>query len=120
MAFNWIPPSGSTLKINVLGTFSNTLSPNYNDSGIGAIYRNSDGELKLLTLGTIPYLTKLGNQLWAVFIALLRAFFEGYRDIILETDNYEAYMIMKYLHLGAPASVYDLASQIDIRVKDKR
>lgn len=29
-------------------------------------------------------------------------------------------MIIKYLHLGAPASVYDLASQIDIRVKDKR
>lgn len=119
MAFNWIPPTGSTLKINVHGTFSNTLSPTYNDSGIWAIYRDSDGNLKLLTLGTFPYLTKLGNQLWAVFIALLRAFFEGYRDIILKADNYEAYMIIKYFHLGAPASVYDLASQIDIRVKEK-
>lgn len=120
MAYHWIPPLGSKLKINVHGTFSDLVRPSANDSGIGAIYRNAEGELKLLTVGTIPFLTQLGNQLWAIFIALLRAFFEGYRDVELETDNYEAYLILKNFHLGAPTCVFDLASQIDIRVKDIR
>lgn len=65
-------------------------------------------------------LTQLGNQLWATFVALNRAFEEGYHDVVLETDNHEAYKIMKNFHIGAPTSVYDLASQIDIRAKNKR
>lgn len=99
MAFNWGPPLPPTLKINVHGIYSNTVFPAGNDSGIGAVYRNSDGELKLITVGTIPFLTQVGNQLWAIFVALLRAYFEGYRDVELETDNYEAYMILKTFHL---------------------
>lgn len=54
------------------------------------------------------------------FVALNRALEEGYRNVVLETDNHDAYMIMKNFHMGAPASVYDLAYQIDIRAKDKR
>lgn len=53
-------------------------------------------------------------------MALNRAFEERYRDIVLETDNHEAYMVMKNFAIGAPAGVYDLASQIDIRSKDRR
>lgn len=120
MAFHWVPPPSSSLKINVHGIYSNTFRPSANDSGIGAIYRDSQGQLKLLTVGTIPFLTQLGNQLWACFVPLVRGFEEGYRDVILETDNYEAFKTMKLFHLGAPTSVYDLASQIDIRIKDKR
>lgn len=52
-------------------------------------------------------------------MALNKAFEEGHRDIVLETDYHEAYMVMKNFHIGTPAGVYDLASQIDIRSKDK-
>lgn len=90
MAFHWVPPSPSTLKINVHGIYSNMVRPSANDTGIDAIYRDWEGQLKLLTVGTIPFLTHLGNQLWACYVPLVRAFEEGYRDVILETDNHDA------------------------------
>lgn len=79
-----------------------------------------NGNLELLTVGTIPFLNPLGTLFWIVMVALNRAFTEGFRDVILETDNHEAYKVMKNFHLGAPAGVYDVASQIDIKAKDKR
>lgn len=89
------------------------------DSGIGAIYRESHGELQLLTVGTNPFHTPLGNQLWAMYIPIPRAYEEGLRDVIIETDNYEAYQIVKNFEEGVQSSVYDLASQIDVRVENK-
>lgn len=73
MVYDWIPPTTSTLKIHVHGTFSNTLSRSINDSGIRVVYRDMNGDLKLLTVGTILYLTPLGNQLQIAHIALLHA-----------------------------------------------
>lgn len=61
MAFHWIPPPPNTLKINVHGTSTLMPSPVANDSGIGAIYRDSEGALQMLTVGTIPYLASLEN-----------------------------------------------------------
>lgn len=90
-----------------------------NDSGIGAIYRDSEGTMHLLTVGTIPFLTPLGNQLWAMYVPLLRAFEEGFHDVTLETDNLEAFNMLKNFDQGVPSPVYDLVSQIDIRVKKK-
>lgn len=114
------PPPPGTLKINVHGTSSRTPSPNGFYNGIGAVYRNSERELKHLTIGVIPQLTPLGNQLWAIFAPLKRAFKLGYRDVILETDNLESYLVMKNFHIGAPAGVYDIATQINTRIKDAR
>lgn len=93
MAFHWVPPPQGTLKINVHGSASRTALPNGNDTGLAAIYRDSVGNLRHmhLTIGVIPNLTPLGNQLWAIFIALRRAFLKGYRDVIVETDNLQAY-----------------------------
>lgn len=112
MSFPWVPPPPPTLKINVHGTYSESVRPSGNDSGIGAIYRDCNGNLKLLTVGTIHCLTQLGNQLWAVFVALLRAYFEGYPDIVLETDNYEAYHVVKHFIQGAPTDVLETAYRI--------
>lgn len=39
---------------------------------------------------------------------------------MLETDNLEAFLVIKNFHLGAPPGVYHLASQIDIHLRDKR
>lgn len=90
MAYHRFPPKLYVLKIKIYGIFTNFSRPNTNDSRIGVIYKNSEGNLKLLAVWTIPSLTQLGNQLWAVFIALVRAYFEGYCYMELEIDNYEA------------------------------
>lgn len=39
--------------------------------------------------------------------------------MVIEKENYEAYNVVKYYDQGAPAAVFDLISQIDIRVKNK-
>lgn len=63
MTNHWVPPLPHVLKINVHGIYSNTPSPCSNNFGIEAIYRNSERDLKLLTVGTIPFLTQLATQL---------------------------------------------------------
>lgn len=45
-------------------------------------------------------LIHLGNQLWAMFVPFRCAFLEGYRNIILETDNVEAYHIIKKIRIS--------------------
>lgn len=109
-----VPPPQGTLKINVRDTSTRTPTRQGNDTGLGAIYRDSAGKLRHLTVGVIPNLTPLGIQLWAIFIVLKRAFYEGYRDVIVETDNLQAYKAIKNFHLGAQATVFDILSQIDI------
>lgn len=120
MAVHWIPPPLGVLKINVHGTSSRVQSPFGFNTGIGAIYRDTNGSLKHVTLGVIPELSPLGNQLWAIFIPLVRAFNIGYKTVFLETDNLEAFITLKNFRIGAPASVYDITSQIYIRINDAR
>lgn len=120
MAHHWIPPPPGTLKINVHAINSIAPAENGRTQGIGAVMRNSVGDLKHITLGVINNLTPLGNQLWALYAPLRRAFLLGYRDIILETDNHEAFMVMKNFATGAPPAVFDLANQIDTLLRDRR
>lgn len=120
MALHWVPPPPGALKINVHAISVEEPFPNGNDSGIGAVYRDAVGGLKHITLGVIPELSVLGNQLWAIYAPLKRAFLEGFRDVRIETDNYEAFKVVRNFNIGAPASVYDIAKQIDILSHDKR
>lgn len=57
----------------------------------------------MLIVGTIPFLTPLGNQLWAMYVPILRAYEEGFRDVIVETENYEAYLVVKNFEKGVQA-----------------
>lgn len=63
MAYHWIPPPPGTLKINVHALYSDSPIANGNISGIGIIFRDHNGFLKLNTLGVIPNLSPMGNQL---------------------------------------------------------
>lgn len=38
---------------------------------------------------------------------------------MIKTDNYEAHQVVKNFEQGVPSSFYDLASRIDIGVKNK-
>lgn len=95
MAYHWIPPPQGTLKINVYAISGPNPARFKNETGMGAVYRDSGGKFRHLTDGVIPRLTPLGAQLWIIFIVLKRAFLEGYRDVIVETDNLPAYLAIK-------------------------
>ncbi|KAL1807922.1 hypothetical protein ACET3Z_024912 [Daucus carota] len=60
------------------------------------------------------------NELWAVNVPLRRALIKGYRPVVHETYNLEAFRVIRDFHLGALPKVFDLFSQIDILVKDRR
>lgn len=120
MAYHWIPPPQGTLKINVYAISGPNPARFKNETGMGAVYRDSGGKFRHLTDGVIPRLTPLGAQLWIIFIVLKRAFLEGYRDVIVETDNLPAYLAIKNFTLGAQAQVFDIISQMDIRIRDSR
>lgn len=113
MAFHWIPHPPGVLKINVHGTSSRSSSVYGLRTGIGAVYHDSDGALKHLTIGVIPQLSAFGNQMWGIYITLRRAYKLGYRDVNNETDNLEAFLVIKNYHIGAPSGVYHIASQIN-------
>lgn len=87
-----------------------------NETGMTGVYIDSGGRLRHLTIDVIPRLTPLGAQLWIIFIVLKRAFLEGYRDVIV--DNLPAFLAIKNFTLGAQAKVFDIISQIDIRIRD--
>lgn len=122
MAYHWIPPQG-TLKINVHVVSAPTPTRFENETGMGAVYRDSCGKLRHQTVGVIPRLTPLGAQLRIILIVLKlivlkRAFLEDYRDVIVETDNLPAYLAIKNFTLGAQAQVFDIISHIDICICD--
>lgn len=118
MAFHWIPPPPGALKINVHGTHTVIPLPNGNNTGIGAIYRDANGQFKLMTTGVIPRLSRMGNKLWAIYFAMRRTFKEGYHNVIIETDNLDAFKAIKSFNMGASASVYHIVNQIDLLLKN--
>ena len=54
-----------------------------------------------------------------MFVPLLRAYEEGFRDVEIKTNNYEAYQVVKMFDQEIRSSVYDLALKIDNMVKNK-
>lgn len=77
MAYHWVPPPPGALKINVHGVHSSVRLPNGNNTGMGAVYRCANRALKLATIGVIHGLSREGNQLWAIYAPMRRAFKEA-------------------------------------------
>lgn len=84
------------------------------------VTRNSEGELLKLSTGVILNLTKLQNQLWAILHGLIRTFEDDHRDIIVETDNWEAFNVLKNFPYDVPGEAIEVASKIFIRLHDPR
>ncbi|KAK1355941.1 hypothetical protein POM88_049208 [Heracleum sosnowskyi] len=92
VTFHWIPPPLDVLKINVHGSPSSIPLPNGNNTGIWAILRGANGQWSLQThyhwCNPSSFQDKkstFGHLQWHL------AFKEGYRQVIIETDNYEAF-----------------------------
>lgn len=79
-------------------------------------FQRCNGEVNFLTV--IPGLSRICNQLWAIYSPMRRAFKEGFRHVIIETDNYEAYQVIKNFNNGAPAALYHLVNQIAILINN--
>lgn len=118
MALNWITPPPRTFKINVHSTSFEAPMPNGNTNGIGVVLRTSNGNLVNRIAVTIPHLTLLDAQLWAIQVGLRRGFVKGATDIILETDNLQAYGVVQYAHLHQHPELDDLIHQITPRIRD--
>lgn len=115
---HWIPPPNGVLKINVHGESFPTPLPNGKTNGIGVVLRTSAGNLVNYIACTIPNLTTMANQLWAILVGLRRTYIEQAKYIILETDNLEAFGSVQFAHLNQHPEHADLIQQIIVRICD--
>lgn len=115
MTLNWIPHPPGTLKINVHATSFDTPMPIGNSNGIEVVLRTS---MAIWYAGTIPNLTPLTAQLWVIQVGLRRGFIEGATDIILETDNLQAFGAVQYAYMHQHPQLDDLIHQIITRIRD--
>lgn len=76
------------------------------------IARNSNGELLKLSTGVIPNLTPLQSQLWAIHHGMVRAWEDNHSDIIVETDTWEAFNVLKNFPYDVPVEAIEPAIQI--------
>lgn len=93
-------------------------TPNGNTSRVGVILRTSNGHLYNCISGMIPNFSMLGVQLWAILIGSRRAFTEGASNVILETDNIQTFLAVKFDHLNQNLDYTDLLNQILTRLRD--
>lgn len=114
---NWVSPPVGTLKVNLHAATFHQPMANGNTVGIGVVLRTSEGNLVNCIAGTIPGLTTLGAQLWAVQIGLRRAYVEGAESVIIETDNIQAFGAIQFAHMHQYPE-YDLIHQIVTRIRD--
>ncbi|WOG86576.1 hypothetical protein DCAR_0205791 [Daucus carota subsp. sativus] len=54
-----------------------------------------------------------------MYAPLRRAAVQGFNDIRLETDNYEAYMTIKHIREAVAVSVFDITDQLDTLILDE-
>lgn len=82
--------------------------------------RNSEGELLKLSTGVLPSVSALENKLNAIHFGLIKAFDNNYKEVVVETDNLDAFKVIKDFPNNVPQEVADIARQIFIRLNDKR
>lgn len=120
MEHHWLLPPPGVVKVNVHGATQFIPFMNGNEHGIGMIIRNSEGEFLKLSTGVLPTSSSLENKLRAIHHGLIKAFDDNYKEVILETDNKEAFLIIKNFPFGVPPEVAEVAQQIYIRLNDPR
>lgn len=119
MDIHWFPPSPGEVKVNVHGATLPALAANGNTTGLGAVIRRANGGMASSISGTIPNLSPVENQLAAIHIGMKRAYEETCKKVIVETDNLEAFGMLKFHHNGISTTARNIIQQIKILKKDK-
>lgn len=73
-----------------------------------------------LSTGVLTSSSHLENKLKAIHHGLIKAFEDHYKDVIVETDNLDAFKIIKNFHHDVTIEVAEVAQQIAIRLNDRR
>lgn len=92
---------------------------NGNTHGLGLIIRNSEVELLKLSTGVLPASSPLENKLNAIHQGMIKVFEENFKEVMVETDNLDAIMIIKNFPHNVPQELATVAKQIFIRLNDQ-
>lgn len=114
MDHHWKAPSLGITKVNCHGVTLDVATPNGNITGLAAILRRSNGNLISSIVGSVRRLSPLGNQLWAIFCGMRRAFLDTTRQVVVETDNLEAFGAIKFPNAAATPEIASIVQQIRI------
>lgn len=80
-----MPPEG-VIKCNVHSFFTEEPLENGNQSGIGVVFRNSEGMIIWVVAGSLCHEDRLKNEYNALFEGVKEAYYKDYKNIILKTD----------------------------------
>ncbi|KAK1378775.1 hypothetical protein POM88_025519 [Heracleum sosnowskyi] len=82
--------------------------------------RNSEGKFLKLSTGVLPSSSSIENKLNAIHRGLITAYEDKYKDVILETDNLDAFEILRNFPHGVPDDLAFVTQQIFICLNDPR
>lgn len=120
MQYHWTLPPPGVVKVNMHVATPFIPYPHGNTSGIGVVMRDSERELLKLSTGVLPSSSPLENKLNAILHGLKRSFEDNYKEVILETENLDAFQVLKNFPHAVLTGVEDVARQIFIRLNDPR
>lgn len=120
MEYHWLLPQPGVVKVNVHGATPFIPFQNGNTHGMGIILRNAEGELLKLSTGVLPASSSLENKLNAIHQGMIRAFEDNYKEVVVETENLDAFLIIKNFPHNVPQDLANVAKQIFIRLNDPR
>lgn len=87
----WTMPPQGVVKINAHGFFSEQPLANGNRTGIGFVFRDHAGRIVRMVGGSLGIQEARINEFYSMLMALRRAYWENYNNLILETDNAGAF-----------------------------
>lgn len=119
MDIHWITPVPGAVKVNVHGATLPVPAANGNTTGLGSVIRRANGGMSSSISGSIPGLSSVENQLAAIHIGMKRAYEETCKNVIVETDNLEAFGMLKLQHNGISNAARNIIQQIRLLKKDK-
>ncbi|KAK1370740.1 hypothetical protein POM88_036832 [Heracleum sosnowskyi] len=97
MDFAWVPPEEDYLKINVHSVRTEHLLFNGNVNGVSAIIRDQHGTKLWGAAGATKDRTLRQALLWGIQAAAVQCLRMGHQRIYIETDNREAFDIIRFL-----------------------
>jgi hypothetical protein len=79
----WSPPPAGFIKLN----FDGASKGNPGATGFGVVFRNRQGNILLISMGSLGHTTNNATELWGLTKGLQIAHAQGYHQLIVEGDS---------------------------------
>lgn len=112
MEYHWLLPQPGAVKVNVHGATPFITFFSGNNFGLEMVIRNSEGELLKLSTGALPASSDLKDKLNVIHHDLIKTFDDNYKEMIVETDNLDTFMLIKNFPVGVPQELAEVSRQI--------